>query len=34
MLMMRRDEKDFMLHGDEKYGDEFGKNDGPNSEMH
>ena len=25
MLMMRRHEKDFMLHGDEKYGDEFTK---------
>ena len=25
MLMMRRDEKDFILHGDEKYGDEFTK---------
>jgi methyl-accepting chemotaxis protein len=25
MLMMRRHEKDFMLRGDEKYGDEFGK---------
>jgi methyl-accepting chemotaxis protein len=25
MLMMRRDEKDFMLHGDDKYSDEFGK---------
>jgi methyl-accepting chemotaxis protein len=25
MLMMRRHEKDFMLHGDEKYGDEFAR---------
>jgi len=25
MLMMRRDEKDFILRGDEKYGNEFGK---------
>jgi methyl-accepting chemotaxis protein len=25
MLLMRRHEKDFMLHGDEKYGDEFTK---------